>query len=176
MNIHLRPFAMQDASAFSTAVNESLDTLLPWMVWAHANYSEQDAREWFAFTHIQRSKDEADEFGIYDEEGQLLGGAGLRYPRDNASLCAIGYWVRSSQQRKGIARQAVRFLTERAFQRRDINTIEILAAETNLASRAVANASGAEFIDMRYGLIVLDSGPVNTAIYHLRRPGQGISN
>lgn len=171
MNSHLRPFAMQDASAFASAVNESLDTLLPWMVWAHANYSEQDAREWFAFTHMQRSKGEADEFGIYDDNGQLLGGAGLRYPQDKASLCAMGYWVRSSQQRKGLARKAVNSLAELAFQRPEINTIEILAAETNLASRAVAIASGAQFIDMRYGLIILDSGPVNTAIYHLRRPG-----
>lgn len=172
MNIHLRPFALHDAAAFAQAVNESLDSLLPWMVWAHADYSEQDAREWFAFTEIQRSKGEADERGIYDDRGQLLGGAGLRYARDKASLPAIGYWVRSSQQRKGIARQAVGYLTELAFRRAEINTIEILAAEANLASRAVAIASGAEFIDMRYGLIILDSGPVSTAIYHLRRRHQ----
>ncbi|MFS2225351.1 GNAT family N-acetyltransferase [Pantoea sp. B65] len=169
MNIHLRPFAMQDAGAFATAINESLESLLPWMVWAHAGYNKKEARQWFAFTHMQREKGEADELGIYDDKGQLLGGAGLRYPQDNTSLAAIGYWVRSSQQRRGIARQAVRQLTELAFRHPQINTIEILAAEANLASRAVAVASGAEFIDLRYGLIILDSGPVNTAIYHLRR-------
>lgn len=172
MNIHLRPFAMQDAAAFAQAVNESLDSLLPWMVWAHAGYSEQDAREWFAFTAMQRSKGEADEFGIYDDEGHLLGGAGLRYAREKFSLPAIGYWVRSSHQRRGIARQAVSDLAALAFRCAEVNTVEILAAEDNLASRAVAKASGAEFIDMRYGLIILDSGPVNTAIYHLRRRHQ----
>ncbi|KOC89192.1 GNAT family N-acetyltransferase [Winslowiella iniecta] len=172
MNIHLRPFAMQDAAAFAQAVNESLESLLPWMVWAHADYSEQNAREWFSFTEMQRNKGEADELGIYDDNGHLLGGAGLRYARDKSCLPAIGYWVRSSQQRKGIARQAVAYLAEQAFRCPEINTIEILAAETNLASRAVATASGAELIDTRYGLIILDSGPVNTAIYHLRRRHQ----
>ncbi len=169
MNIQLRPFAMQDASAFASAINESLNSLLPWLSWAHADYREEEARQWFSFTHQQQAKGIADEWGIYDEQEQLLGGAGLRYPQQSGALCSIGYWVRQSQQRKGIARQAVTLLAQRAFQRAEINTIEILAAESNIASRAVAVASGAELVDMRYGLIVLTSGPVNTAIYHLHR-------
>lgn len=31
--IILRPFALSDATAFAEAVNQSLDTLLPWMTW-----------------------------------------------------------------------------------------------------------------------------------------------
>ncbi|WP_437609125.1 GNAT family N-acetyltransferase [Erwinia sp. V71] len=170
MKIHLHPFAMQDAGAFACAINESLDSLLPWLSWAHAGYSEEEARQWFAFTHQQQARRVADEWGIYDDGDNLLGGVGLRYAQQSGALCSIGYWVRQSQQRKGIARQAVQQLAQRAFQHEEINTIEILAAESNIASRTVAVASGAQLVDMRYGLIVLTSGPVNTAIYHLHRP------
>lgn len=170
MKLVIRPFADSDAAAFATAINQSLDTLIPWMVWAHENYSAEEALQWFRYTHLQRQQGVADELGLFAEEGRLLGGAGIRYPGANDTPAALGYWVRSSEQRQGVARNAVKWLVERAFSQPDIDVIEILAAETNLASRAVAVSAGAELIDMRYGLIVLDSGPVNTAIYHLSRP------
>ncbi len=39
----LRPFEPSDAPAFAEAVLESLPSLLPWMPWAHAGYSAQEA-------------------------------------------------------------------------------------------------------------------------------------
>lgn len=170
MNLVIRPFAEHDAAAFASAVNHSLDTLIPWMAWAHEDYREEEARQWFRYTHLQRQQGTADELGLFAEDGRLLGGAGIRYPAGAESPAALGYWVRSSEQRKGIARSAVKWLVERAFSQPDIDVIEILAAETNLASRAVAVSAGAELVAVRYGLIVLNSGPVNAAIYHLRRP------
>jgi ribosomal-protein-serine acetyltransferase len=168
--IQLRPFTLADIPAFTAAVNASLNTLRPWMVWAHPDYQPEEAASWIAFTQQQRIKGEAEEFAIVYNRDRLLGGAGIRFAREPGQLAALGYWVRSDSQRQGVASSAVALLLARGFARPEINAIEILAAEENHASRAVAERCGARFIDMRYGLIVLESGPVNTAIYHVHRP------
>lgn len=168
-HVHLRPYHLQDAGPFTEAVNTSLPSLLPWMAWAHTDYRYDEAIDWINFTHLQRSKGEAEEFAIVDGDGQLLGGAGIRFARQPGEFCALGYWVRSSAQRQGVATRAVAQLIELGFQSPEVTLLEILAATDNLASRAVAERSGFRFVDNRYGLIVLESGPVNTAIYHLKR-------
>jgi ribosomal-protein-serine acetyltransferase len=167
--VHLRPWHLQDASAFTEAVNASLTSLQPWMVWAHEDYRLEEAISWINFTHIQRDQGEAEEFAIVDEHHRLLGGAGIRFARQPGEFSAIGYWVRSDAQRQGVATRAVAQLIELGFQIPGLKTLEILAAADNLASRAVAERCGFSFVDYRYGLIVLESGPVNTAIYHLTR-------
>lgn len=169
-SVRLRSFAPADIPAFTAAVNASLDTLRPWMVWAHPDYQPEEAASWIAFTQQQRIKGEAEEFAIVDDRDRLLGGAGIRFAREPGQFAALGYWVRSDMQRQGVASRAVALLLEMGFARPDIKVIEILAAEENRANRAVAERCGARFIDMRYGLIVLESGPVNTAIYHVHRP------
>jgi len=168
--VHLRPFSSKDIPAFTAAVNSSLDTLLPWMTWAHPDYQPEEAASWIDFTQQQRLKGEAEEFAIVDDRDRLLGGAGIRFIREPSHFAALGYWVRSDMQRQGIASHAVRLLLKMGFARPEVKVIEILAAEENHASRAVAARCGAKFIDIRYGLIILESGPVNTAIYHFHRP------
>lgn len=171
--IHLRPFELSDVPGFTAAVNASLDSLIPWMIWAHHDYQPHDAESWIRFTHWQRMKEEAEEFAIVDQHDQLLGGAGIRFARHPGDTSAIGYWVRSDAQRQGIASRAVTKLLPMGFSRHDTRVIEILAAEDNLASRRVAEKCGGQFIGCRYGLIVLEGGPVNTAIYHFQRPDAG---
>ncbi|MGK3144604.1 GNAT family N-acetyltransferase [Pantoea sp. C2G6] len=173
INIHLRPFVLSDVPAFTAAVRASLDTLLPWMVWAHHDYQPHEAESWIRFTHWQRLKGEAEEFAIVDDNDRLLGGAGLRFARDPGQFAALGYWVRSDMQRQGIASRAVTELLPLGFSRPGSRGVEILAAENNLASRAVAEKCGGQFIGCRYGLIVLKEGPVNSAIYHFQRAEAG---
>jgi ribosomal-protein-serine acetyltransferase len=169
-NITLRPFAIRDVGSFTTAVNQSLNSLLPWMVWAHQDYHAEEAASWINFTHMQRRNGEAEEFAIVDSNDRLLGGAGIRFARRPGENSALGYWVRSDAQRQGVATRAVAQLVDFGFKHPQIPLLEIIAAEENHASRAVALRSGFEFIDYRYGLIILDSGPVNSAIYHFKRP------
>ena len=170
MEFIIRAFNDSDAEAFAQAVNQSLDTLLPWMTWAHENYTEDEARLWFTYTHLQRQQGTGNEQGLFASDGRLLGGVGIRYSLDPLIPCSIGYWIRSSEQRQGIASEAVRRIANEAFNQLDVDVIEILVAEKNTASRAVAEKVGAKTVAIRYGLIVLDSGPVSTVIYHLRRP------
>lgn len=168
--ITLRPFTLQDIDAFTQAVNESVSSLQPWLPWAHENYHPDEAARWIDFTRIQRCNGEAEEFAIVDDNDRLLGGAGIRFAKQADEWSALGYWVRSDTQRQGVATRAVAQLVEFGFNYPHINQLEILAAEENYASRAVALRSGFTLVDYRYGLIVLESGAVNTAIYHLQHP------
>lgn len=170
MDFIMRAFEDADAVPFAQAINQSLDTLLPWMTWAHKNYTEDEARLWFHLTHLQRQQGTANEMGLFAADGRLLGGAGLRYSSNPLIPTSIGYWVHSNEQRQGIASEAVRRLVASAFSQPDIDVVEILVAERNIASRSVAEKVGAKIIAIRYGLIVLDNGPVSTVIYHLHRP------
>lgn len=79
--IRLRPFDLKDIEAFTSAVNASLDTLLPWMSWAHPAYQPDEAESWIRFTHLQRALKEAEEFAIVDAQNRLLGGAGIRFAK-----------------------------------------------------------------------------------------------
>ncbi len=170
MKVIYRPYFDRDAPDFSSAVRDSLDTLQPWLLWPHEGFSQEEACKWFAAAHTLRKTGEANELGLFAEDGRLLGGAGLRYSSVQRYCCSIGYWVRSSEQGQGIATEAVRYLVEMAWQSPERKIVEILAVEENTASRRVAIKSGAEFIGIRHGLIVLKSGPVNTAVYHIKRP------
>ncbi len=146
--IQLCPFTLADIPAFTAAINASLDTLRPWMVWAYPDYQPEEAASWITFTLQQRIKGEAEECAIVDASDRLLDGAGIRFAREPDQLAALGYWVRSDMQRQGVASRAVALLLERGFARREIKVIEILAAKENHASRAVAERCGAHLVAM----------------------------
>lgn len=168
-SVRLRPFEKSDAEAFTAAVNSSLNTLQPWMSWAHAHYRTEEATDWIIFTHLQRLTREAEEFAIVDDQDRFLGGAGIRFPRHDGALPSLGYWVRSDSQRKNVARRAVEQLLIFGFSRSGVHTIEVLAAEENHASRAVAACCGGKLVGTYYGLSMLADRPVNTSVYHFYR-------
>lgn len=140
----LRPFKMADAPAFAAAVRESADSLGPWMGWAHAAYSRDEARSWIAFCDAARAAGHAHEFGIFLDDGEtLVGGAGLNQFNTTHAFCNLGYWVRASQQRQGAALAAVQALTLHAFEALKLSRVEIVIADGNLPSIAVARKAGA---------------------------------
>ena len=44
--VTLTPPRDEDAEAVAAAVQASLDTLMPWLPWASADYDAESAREW----------------------------------------------------------------------------------------------------------------------------------
>ena len=57
----------------------------------------------------------------------------------------IGYWVRESCQRRGIATRAVRAIADYGFNKLKLTRLEIVAAVDSRASRDVAERAGAIF-------------------------------
>jgi RimJ/RimL family protein N-acetyltransferase len=139
----LRPWRPDDAPALRAAIDESLDALRPWMSWAPEEpstlpvLSARLAGYAADFAEGRRWR-----YAVLDREtGRLLGGASLHpYPAPGA--LEVGYWVRSSQLRRGIAGAAAAALTRHAFQAHGVAAVEIWCDAANHASAAVALSLG----------------------------------
>jgi RimJ/RimL family protein N-acetyltransferase len=139
-----RPFEPSDVSEFVAAVRESASTVGKWMPWATVNYSNAEAESWFEKCQQERAVGLSHEFGIFEAESKaLVGGCGLNQFNQVNGLCNLGYWVRESWQRKGAALAAIRALSAYGFAELGLGRIEIVVAEGNLASLAVAVKAGA---------------------------------
>ena len=141
----LRALTAADAPAFTQAALESVDSAGPWLPWCHAGYSQTQALDWVDWCEAHRAAGDAHEFGIFSAaSGQLLGGCGLNAINHEHRFCNLGYWVRASAQRRGVATQAVQQMKALAFEVLDLQRVEIVVAVGNSASAAVALRSGAQ--------------------------------
>ncbi|MFO1338875.1 MAG: GNAT family protein [Burkholderiaceae bacterium] len=167
----LRPFDDADAAAFVAAVRESVATVGRWMPWCHEAYAEQDALDWFALCRDELASGSAHEFGLFDaRDGQLLGGAGLNFINPLHRMCNLGYWVRQSRQRQGVAARAVQALSAHAFGALGLQRAEIVVASDNLPSHAVARASGALWECTARNRLFLHGAPVAASVFSLVPP------
>ncbi|MFT5534891.1 MAG: ribosomal-protein-serine acetyltransferase [Candidatus Paceibacteria bacterium] len=77
------------------------------------------------------------------DSGKFLGGVGLNEIRRQHKVCNLGYWVRQSMHRQGIASRCVQALSAHALHELGLNRVEIVVAIGNTASEGVAVKSGA---------------------------------
>jgi RimJ/RimL family protein N-acetyltransferase len=81
---------------------------------------------------------------IYDlQGGGYLGGVGLNHIDRLNQMANLGYWVRTSRTRQGIARAAVRLIAQFGFEQLHFVRLEIVAATGNKPSQRVAEKAGA---------------------------------
>lgn len=164
----LRPFTQADAPAFAAAVRESASTVGRWMPWAGAGFSEADALAWFASCDSARANGSAHEFGIFRRDGDtLVGGAGLNQVHLVNGVCNLGYWVRESAQRQGAACEAVAALSAYAFDQLGLGRAEIVVAQGNDASIAVARKAGATWECLARNRLRLNGVPVAAHVFSL---------
>jgi len=113
------------------------------MTWAKPDFSDYDALCWFEHCNQARASGSAHEFGIFTLDGEFVGGCGLNQFSTINKLCNLGYWVRQSRQRVGAATAATLALRDLAFVSLGLARVEIVVAEGNVASIAVAHKVGA---------------------------------
>jgi ribosomal-protein-serine acetyltransferase len=143
-SILLRPYRLSDAQPLYEAVRESLPELLPWMPWAHADYSPEESKKWIEYCARTWAKGKEYNFAILDaKDGSLLGGCGLNQVKRRARFANLGYWVRSKCTGKGIATAAALLVERFGFNELGLTRIEIGAAASNSASLRVAEKLGA---------------------------------
>ncbi|MGI8494783.1 MAG: GNAT family N-acetyltransferase [Pyrinomonadaceae bacterium] len=115
-----------------------------WMPWCHESYKIEESSAFVEKT-VENWKDET-QFGyaILDAETErFVGGIGLNQPNKSREIYNLGYWVRVSEQNRGIASEATRILAKTAFEDLPLNRIEILSAIENIPSQKAAEKSGA---------------------------------
>ncbi len=143
-NGQLRRWALGDAERLHSLIEASRDHLRPFLPWASTDPSDLSFREeWLARAIEDFDHAVSFGYGIFEPDGRLIGGCGI-HPVDTHSA-TIGYWVGSSDVRRGFATGAASALTDVALSA-GWTRIIIRHDEANLASRAIAERLGFELI------------------------------
>jgi len=142
-DVSIRPFREDDAGGLYESVRESIDDLIRWMPWCHLEYSISEAREWIGRQIAAFEARDEFSFAIITGNGHVAGVCGINAINWENRLANLGYWVRSSQLRRGIATRATCLLADWAFQNTDLNRLEILVSIRNHPSLRVAAKAGA---------------------------------
>jgi RimJ/RimL family protein N-acetyltransferase len=139
----LRPWGLGDADALAAAIGHSLPELRAFMPWAHLPLSREGEYDFIVKMQAEYWAGREYTFGIFDERDAILGGAGLhpRVPLNPRSL-ELGYWIASSQTRKGYATLASRLLIALAFDRFGCDRLQVTHDEVNVASARVIEKCG----------------------------------
>ncbi len=125
------------------------------MPWCRADYSLEEAEAWINLQVPAFDRRAAFEFVIVSAAGRYLGGCGLNQIDAVNRRANLGYWVRSSARRRGVASTAVCLLREWAFRETDLVRLELVAPEAHLASlRVIAKAGAIREGTLRKRLIV----------------------
>ncbi len=170
--IVIRPWQRNDASALYEAARESIDTVGRWLPWCHENYARADSAAWIE--HCITTWDAGEQYAfavLPDDRSRVLGGVGLNKFDGDRRMANLGYWVRASAERRGVATQAVRLVSAFGFEL-GFAQFEIVAPMDNLASRRVAEKSGARFVGIERSRIGFRGRRLDAAIYVLLPPAQ----
>jgi RimJ/RimL family protein N-acetyltransferase len=139
----IRCYDPRDAPLLKDAIDSSLEHLRAWMDWA--SREPQTLEEKVELLNYFRSEFDAGESFVYGifaaDESELLAGAGLE-PRIGPGGLEIGYWVRASATRQGIATELAGALTRVGIEVCGADRIEIRIDPNNLASLGVPRKLG----------------------------------
>jgi RimJ/RimL family protein N-acetyltransferase len=142
--VGLRAPRRSDATELFEAIRLSLPELLPWMAWAHPDYSEVEAAEWVR--RAARAFADGLEFQFVARTlatGEVLGTIGLNAIDRLNRWANLGYWLRSDRVGQGFVTRSAALVAGFGFGELGLGRIEVLAAVGNRRSQAVAERLGA---------------------------------
>jgi RimJ/RimL family protein N-acetyltransferase len=139
----LRSYAADDAPLVKEAIDSSLEHLRAFMDWAWAAPEPESVVR----TRLREFRDafrRGDDwiYGVFEPDGSGVGGGAGLHRRVGADALEIGYWIRASRVRQGLATEATAALTRVAFERCGAIRVEIHVDPANTASLAVPTRLG----------------------------------
>ena len=144
--VGIRPFRPDDIPLLFDAVRESVNDLCAFMTWCRPDYSLEDSGSFIAKCDSDWEKGEQYNFAIVDmKDGTLLGSVGLNRIDRAHNFANIGYWVRRTRTRRGVATAATRLIARFGLKELGFHRLEILIPVNNMASQRIAQKAGAKF-------------------------------
>ena len=138
------------------------------MSWCQARFALADAEAWFADCNRNLESGTAYDLGAFSIDGdRLLGGIAINQLNRRQNFGNVGYWVRQTCQRQGIASRAVRLITRYGFGELKLTRLEIVAPEQNVPSRRVAEKVGAVFECIARNRVLVHGKRQSAAVYSL---------
>lgn len=166
--ILLRPFREEDIVTVHEAIIESFNELSKWMRWCNEDYTFEDTAA-FVRSRDDAWKNEIDySFAVFDRATEVFqASVGLSFVNRTYQMANLGYWVRTSATRKGIASRATRLLARFAFEELKLQRVEIVAAVENVASQLVAERAGAVREGIMRKRLISDHRATDAVMYSL---------
>lgn len=164
----IRAPQLKDALDAWTSVRNSQASLSEWMPWAQGTpqleATEESLRQ--AVANFITRKDLRLHLFL-KETGAFIGSSGLHRIDWSIPKFEIGYWLDTKYEGRGYMTEAVKAISDFAFQELKARRLEIRCDEENIRSRAVAERAGFELEGtLRQDSVSIDgSGLRNTCIY-----------
>lgn len=141
--IIVRPYRPEDAENLRAAVDESREHVRPWLPFADAHHSVEEARDWIIQGMAKWLLREDLNLSVWERaSGRYLGGIGLHTHGWDVPAFEIGYWLRKSAEGHGYMAEAVRLLADFAFNELHANRVMIRCDARNARSAGVAERLG----------------------------------
>jgi RimJ/RimL family protein N-acetyltransferase len=132
-----------DAPKLKTAVDENIEYLKEFMVWAHKEPTDLQTK--IDLLRLSRSKFDLGEDFVYGilsaDESEVIGGTGL-HTRQGPNIREIGYWIAQKHSGQGLATEVSAALIRVAFEIDGVTRLEIRHDSKNAASAAVIRKLG----------------------------------
>ena len=173
--ILIRPLHAGDIQPMFEAVRESIKEVSAWMPWCHSAYSIEEASA-FVLSREEAWKNEAEYgFGVFDVATLgYLGGVGLNFINRVHQCANLGYWVRTSSSRRGVASSAARLAARFGFEELGLQRIEIFAAVGNHPSQRAAEKAGAVREGILRKRLLINGQPQDAVLYSLTTEDLGL--
>lgn len=121
--VTLRRWRVADADVVYRAVHESIEHLAPWMPWAGAGYTEDDAARFVERSEAEWAAREAFNYAILLDgpvvgavvDSTVVGSCGIMMAGRLPGVLEVGYWLHHGYLGRGIATTAAAALTTEAF-------------------------------------------------------------
>jgi len=169
-SLRLRAFRADDIQPLYEAVLESVPEVAPYETWCHPGYSLDEARQYVEWWIKARERRVAFYYAVEDAAtGFFLGSCGVSDHSEEHRHAMLGYWVRSSATRRGVATAAARLVMEAAFSDLGLLRVSIGVPVANAASHRVAAKLGAVREGVLRQELVLPSGPSDVVLYSILR-------
>lgn len=139
--IIVRPHRLDDDQPMWEALEESRDELRPWLPFA--DQTREQNRDYLSRTVAGWHTREVMGMAIEDRDTRrFLGNIGLMVRGWNIGSFEIGYWLRTSAAGHGYMSEAVRLVTDFAFDHLNANRVMIRCDAENARSAAVPTGLG----------------------------------
>jgi len=170
-DVSIRLYRVGDEVALLEAARESVREVRPFMPWCHPQIQRDELRGWIEAQVAAAQVGTAYEFAIIGTGGSYLGGCGLNQIDAENRRANLGYWVRTSATRRGVATMAVRQLAHWAFRHTSLIRLEIVASTQNIASVRTALRAGAEREGVLKNRLWLHGVSHDAVVLSIVRPG-----
>ena len=169
-NVRIRTYKESDTGFLYEAVTESISELSQWMPWCNENYTVNESLAWVASRDKAWNEKEEYSFVIeHKESKKFLGAVGLNHIDQFYRIANLGYWMRTSETRKGYTSEAALLTAQFGFQKLNLNRIEIIMSVENIKSQKVAEKVNALKECVARNRIILNNKPIDAFVYSLIR-------